>query len=125
MQSRWLRRLLALLTLALAVALPASTAAAQNVVFSGTVKSTGGQPLAGASVGIPDMGVGSITREDGRYSFTVADSRLRGRAVTLVARFIGYKPRRVTLPSVTGAAVSQDFALERDILNLERSSSPA
>ena len=120
MQSRWLRRLLALPTLALAVPLAASSAAAQNVIFSGSVTSTAGQPLSGASVGIPDMGVGTITREDGRYSFTVAESRVRGRQVVLQARFIGYKPRRVTLPSVTGAAVTQDFSLERDILNLEQ-----
>jgi TonB-linked SusC/RagA family outer membrane protein len=120
MHSRWLRRLLALPTLALAVPLAASTAAAQNVIFSGSVTSTGGQPLSGASVGIPDMGLGTITREDGRYSFTVAESRVRGRQVVLQARFIGYKPRRATLPSVTTSAVTQDFSLERDILNLEQ-----
>ena len=120
MQSRWLRRLLALPTLALAVPLLASSAAAQNVIFSGSVNSTGGQPLAGASVGIPDLGVGTITREDGKYSFTVAESRIRGRPVVLQARFIGYKPRRVTVPAITGATVTQDFALERDVLNLEQ-----
>ena len=120
MQSRWLRRLLALPILTLAVALAPDSATAQNVVFSGSVKSTGGQPLAGASVGIPDLGVGGITREDGRYTFTVAESRLRGRPVTLVARFIGYKPRRVTIPSSTTGVQTQDFALERDVLNLEQ-----
>ena len=120
MPSRWLRTLQALPTLALALGLSASVAAAQNVVFSGSVTSTGGQPLAGASVGIPDLGVGSITREDGRYSFTVAEARLRGRPIALVARFIGYKPKRLSLPAVTGSVVTQDFSLERDVLNLEQ-----
>src|SRR5215217_1177693 len=120
MHSRWFRRLLALPLLALAVPLTASTVAAQNVVFSGRVTSTAGQPLGGASVGIPDLGVGGITREDGGYTFTVAESRLRGRPITVQARFIGYKPKRVALPSVTGTAVTENFTLERDVLNLDQ-----
>ena len=119
MQTRWFRRVLALPTALLALLLAASTASAQNVIFSGTVTGTGGQPLAGASVGIPDLGVGSITREDGRYSFTVAESRLRGRTVNVVARFIGYKPKRMPVTDATGT-VTKDFSLDRDVLNLEQ-----
>lgn len=101
-----------------AVALSAVGARAQTAVFAGKV-SSGGQPIGGASVGIPEIGAGTITTVDGKYSFTVDVSKYGGRSVNLVVRYIGFKPKR--LPVVVGAGrVDKDYELEKDILNLEQ-----
>jgi TonB-linked SusC/RagA family outer membrane protein len=96
----------------------ASVASAQNVEFSGKVTTQTGQPLAGANVGITELGVGSVAGSDGHYAFTVDETKLRGRSVNVTARFIGYKPKRLPV-TITGNRIEHDFALERDVLNLE------
>jgi TonB-linked SusC/RagA family outer membrane protein len=118
MQARWCFRVLAVPALLLTTSLASSAAYAQSVVFSGKVTGQGGQPLSGASVAITELGVGGVAAEDGKYSFTVDESRVRGRTLNLTARFIGYKPKRLPLDNVSGS-VTKDFVLERDILNLE------
>jgi TonB-dependent SusC/RagA subfamily outer membrane receptor len=118
MQARWCFRVLAVPAVLLTTSLASSAAHAQNVVFSGKVTAQSGQPLSGASVAIPDLGVGGVAAEDGKYSFTVDQARVRGRTLSLVARFIGYKPKRLPLDNVSGS-VTKDFVLDRDILNLE------
>src|SRR5438034_1021154 len=77
------------------VAFAPNVASAQNVAFSGKVSTEGGQPLAGANVGITELGVGGVAAVDGRYSFTVDQARLQGRSINITARFIGYKPKRL------------------------------
>jgi TonB-linked SusC/RagA family outer membrane protein len=98
--------------------LAASAASAQNVVFSGRVTSANGQALAGANVAITELGVGGVASQDGRYTFTVDEARLRGRAINVTAKFIGYKPKRLPV-TITGNRVEHDFVLDRDVLNLE------
>ena len=101
-----------------ALVLLAGSAAAQNAVYSGKV-SSGGQPIGGASVGIPEIGAGGVTTVEGRYTFTVDVAKYAGRSLTVVVRFIGYKPKR--LPVVISAgAVTKDFDLEKDVLNLDQ-----
>jgi len=95
-----------------------SLAAAQNAVVTGTVTSTAGQPLGGSNVAIPELGVGSIADANGHYTFTVDVGSKMGRAVNVVARYIGYKPKRLPI-TLTAGRVEHDFVLERDILNLE------
>ncbi len=101
-----------------AIALLAGAASAQNAVFSGKVTSAG-TPLGGANVGIPELGVGAVTSIDGRYNFTVDVSKIRGRTVQVIARSIGFKPKRLPVVVEVGR-VDKDFELERDILNLEQ-----
>jgi len=112
------RRLFAGAGTVVALLASASAAEAQNAVFSGRVTSIAG-PLGGASVGIPELGVGAITGLDGRYSFTVDVGSRSGRSVTMVARYIGYKPKRLTIPLEVGQS-TKDFELERDVLSLEQ-----
>ena len=96
-----------------------SEALAQNAaVFSGRVTSAAGQPLGGANVGIPDLGVGGVADAEGRYNFTVDVSGRSGRTVDVVARSIGYKPKRMPVTLQVGR-VEHNFALDRDVLNLE------
>ena len=95
-----------------------SIAVAQNAVVTGRVTSTAGQPLGGANVAIPELGVGSIADATGHYTFTVTVSGRTGQAVNIVARYIGYKPKRLPV-TLTAGRVEHDFVLDRDILNLE------
>lgn len=118
MQRSLVRRFLAVAGAAVALAMGATAAEAQNAVFTGKVTSIAG-PLGGASVGIPELGVGAITGVDGRYSFTVDVGRASGRSVTVVVRYIGYKPKRMAV-TLTAGRVEKDFELERDVLSLEQ-----
>jgi TonB-linked SusC/RagA family outer membrane protein len=113
-----IRRSLRIAAAVTAMAVGASIAEAQTAVFSGKVTSEG-RPLGGASVGIPEIGAGTITSTDGKYSFTVDMSRYSARAVNLVVRYIGYKPKRLPLTLAAGR-IEKDYALERDILNLDQ-----
>jgi TonB-linked SusC/RagA family outer membrane protein len=117
MQRSWLTRLLVLPAAMLLMG--ATVSAAQNVTFSGRVTSGDGQPLAGATVGVTEMGAGAITTEQGRYSFFIAASLVNGKTVNVVARHIGYKPKRMPV-TVSGATIEKDFALDRDVLQLEQ-----
>ena len=119
MQARWCSRVLSVAAAFCITSLAASTARAQSVVFTGKVTAAqSGQPLGGANIAIPELGVGGVAAEDGKYSFTVDQGRVRGRALNLVVRAIGYKPKRLPLSDVQGS-VTKDFVLDRDILNLE------
>jgi len=118
MDRAWIHRSLRVVGAAVAVAVLAGAAQGQNAVFAGKVSSFG-QPLGGASVGIPELGVGSVTSVDGKYNFTVDVARARGRTVHVVAKFIGYKPKTLSIVLVAGR-VDKDYELEKDILNLEQ-----
>ena len=113
-----LRRVATALTVLLAVMLLAGTASAQMATFTGRVTSNSGQPLGGASVGIPDLGVGGIADADGRYTFTVDVASRVGRNANVMAKYIGYKPKRLPVVLASGR-VEHNFELEKDVLNLE------
>jgi len=101
-----------------AVALLAGAAQAQTAVFTGKVTSAAGQPLGGASIGIPTLGVGGIADVSGNFTFTVDIGSRAGRQVNVVARYIGYKPKQLPITLAAGR-VQHDFVLEKDVLNLE------
>jgi len=101
-----------------AIALISSAAEAQSAVFTGRVTSAAGQPLGGASVGINELGVGGIADADGKYTFTIDIARAGTRPVNVTARYIGYKPKVLPV-TLTAGRVEHNFALDRDVLNLE------
>lgn len=117
MHRSWLQRVLFLPAVTIALGTGAAFAQAPSVTYAGRVTGSDGQPLAGASVGITELEIGSITNAEGQYSFSARADRSNGRTITIIARHIGYKPGRYTL-RVTGGAVQHDFVLERDILQL-------
>jgi TonB-linked SusC/RagA family outer membrane protein len=119
MRGASLRKVLAIPAVFLAAALWANPLAAQTTVIAGRVTTAGQQPLAGASVGIPELGVGTVTSTEGRYTFTVDAARARGQPVNVVVRYLGYKPKRLPI-TITGGRVEHDFVLERDVLQLEQ-----
>ncbi|AMW04518.1 hypothetical protein GEMMAAP_05990 [Gemmatimonas phototrophica] len=110
-----MRRLVAVA--ALAVIPAAGLSAQQNATVTGRV-STNGAPLGGAQVGIVELGVGSVTDAQGRFTFTVDPARAGGKQVTVLARTIGYRPVKHII-TLTAGRIEQNFSLEKDVLNLE------
>src|SRR5262245_23515788 len=79
--------------------LPAAAAAQQSATLSGRATGEAGAPLAAVTITLPELGLGAMTREDGRYSIVIPGARVAGQTVTLSARRVGYKPKlaRVTV----------------------------
>ena len=94
---------------ALSVA-PLSLLHAQEAVTLTGHVSAASMPLQGASVRIPDLNLGTSTDVDGRYSFIIPSSRVRGQTVTVVARYLRYQPGQAAIV-LTGGTLVQDFEL--------------
>ena len=72
-----------LLATAAFLLLPA-VARAQTTI-SGRVLAQDRGPVSDVAVTIPELGVGAVTRDDGRYSITIPGARALGQTVTLNA----------------------------------------
>ena len=92
-----------------AVLMPANASAQEAVTVSGHV-STGNMPLQNATVRIPSLDVGGMTDENGRYSFIVPSSRVRGQRATMTARHVRYVTQSAEVTLVGGSLV-RDFDL--------------
>jgi TonB-linked SusC/RagA family outer membrane protein len=106
-------------TVALALIAVPVVAAAQDARVTGRVTSDAALPIAGASIGIPELGVGSMTNSDGHYSFVVPAARVQGQTVTLAARHIGFMPqtRRIVLRP---GDITEDFTLRPGVTQLSQ-----
>ena len=93
----------------LAGSLSTSSAAQEAVTVSGHV-SSGTMPLDGASVRIISLDVGGVTDRDGRYSFIVPSSRVRGQRVTITARHVRFTTQTAEV-TLTGGSLVRDFNL--------------
>jgi len=91
------------------VAMPAVVAAQDAVTVTGHV-STGNMPLQGATVAISSLDVSALTDENGRYSFIVPSSRVRGQRVTIAARRARYTTQSFEI-TLLGGSMVQDFNL--------------
>src|SRR5437870_13801615 len=99
------------------LALPALLAAQEPVTITGKVTSDAGQPLGQVEVAIPTMGLGALTKDDGRYAIVVPGARVSGQTVTLVARRLGYKSGTGQITLAPGG-VTHDFSLATNPLQL-------
>lgn len=98
--------------LALALAFGGSNVQAQGTrEVTGKVTQVGGAPLAEASVTVLGQPIGARSNESGEYRLRVPAGE-----VTLLVRAIGFKRMSV---KVGANATTQDFALEKDVLQLE------
>ncbi|HVS61176.1 MAG TPA: carboxypeptidase-like regulatory domain-containing protein, partial [Gemmatimonadaceae bacterium] len=87
-------------------------AQAQSREVTGRVTIAGtGQPLPDALVALAGQTAGVRTNERGEYRIRIPDGD-----VTVFARAIGYKRTTQRIPSASSTA---DFALEKDVLELE------
>ncbi len=86
--------------------------------ISGRVSSDSGVALRSASVFIVGMHVGTLTGDDGRYSFTVPESLARGQRVTVTARLIGFHAASREMRLRAGARDTLNFTLATDRVRL-------
>src|SRR5438477_8174461 len=88
---------------------PVAVAAQEAVTVSGHV-SADNHPIQGATVRIQELNLGGSTDAEGRYSFIVPSSRVRGQTVTLTARYVRYSPESVQI-TLVGGSLARDFTL--------------
>jgi len=91
--------------------------AQEGTTVQGRVTTEGGAPLPAVSVFVVDLNVGSLTRDDGTYSFAIPAARVQGQEVTLTARLIGYTAQSVRVTLRPGT-ITQDFAMVANPLRL-------
>src|SRR5881628_1255238 len=99
------------------LALPALLAAQEPVTITGKVTSDAGLRLGQVEVAIPALGLGALSREDGRYAIVVPGARASGQTVTVVARRLGYKSQSAQV-TLTAGGVTHDFVLAANPLQL-------
>ena len=97
--------------------LPSAVSAQDGATVTGRVTSEAGAPLASASVFIDGLNIGTLTRDDGAYSFVVPAGRVQGQAATLTARLLGYKASTVAI-TLSAGTITQDFRLAPNPLRL-------
>ena len=107
--------LLASLTVALFVGLTSSAGAQETGTISGTVtRAADAAELSSVSVGIPAIGLSTITGTDGRYTLR----RVPAGPQTVVFRWLGYRPTEVQVVVEAGKTVAADAALEAVVISL-------
>jgi TonB-linked SusC/RagA family outer membrane protein len=110
-------RRLVLLAAGLVLA-PRWVAAQEPVTLSGRVTTETGSPLGYAEVVIPGLGLGAVTRDDGRYAIVIPGARATvGQSITVTARRLGYKASTVQVTLAAGI-VEHDFTLAANPLQL-------
>ena len=94
-------------------------AAAQGggTTITGKVTSEAGVPLPSASVFLEGLNLGTLTRDDGTYSFIVPGARATGDSATLTARLIGYRSQSAQI-TLSPGAVTRDFTLTANPMQL-------
>jgi TonB-linked SusC/RagA family outer membrane protein len=97
--------------------LPVGLFAQGTTTISGRVTGDQGSALAAVAVSVPELGLGTLTRNDGTYSFLVPGARVSGQAITLTTRRVGYKPQTASVV-LTGGTVTQNFVLASNPLQL-------
>jgi len=89
-----------------------------SAVITGLVESEQGRPLAGATVFITELSVGTQSNEAGRYRLVIPEARVRGQPANLQARFIGHKPQSRTI-TLSAGTQEVNFALVQDVILLQ------
>ena len=104
-----------LLAAAALLFLPA-TAFAQTTI-SGRVQGEDRAAVPDVAVTIPELGLGTVTRDDGRYSITVPGARVLGQTVTVAARRIGYRAQNVRV-TLNPGTIATDITLAANPMQL-------
>jgi outer membrane receptor protein involved in Fe transport len=97
------------------LAFPAIATAQETGTVAGAVtRAADGGELSSVSVGIPALGLSTITGTDGRYTLR----RVPAGPQTVVFRWLGYRPTEVQVVVEPGATVTADAALEAVVISL-------
>lgn len=87
---------------------------AQTTQLSGTITDTNGEPLAGATLFLPDLEKGTVSGADGSYTFP----HLPQGQQTLAVSFIGFEPASATV-ILNQPQVVQNFVLTEKAVYLD------
>ena len=91
-------------------------AAAQTGTVTGTVRSaTNGQPIPGAQVAIPELNIGILANNVGRYLLNNVPAGTH----TVEVQYIGYSAVSAEVTVTAGQAAVQDFDLRSEAISLE------
>jgi TonB-dependent SusC/RagA subfamily outer membrane receptor len=107
---------LLVLTAAAPRSLAQSAAGRAPLVVQGRVTDGAQNYLAAVQVVVEGQQIGTMTNEDGSYRLVITRA---APPFVLVARRIGFRPRRTTVTESEGT-VTRDFALARDVLELSQ-----
>jgi hypothetical protein len=100
--------------------LPAHANAQEPARVTGTVTQETGAPVAGASVFVRSLNIGTVTREDGTYLLIVPASRIQqGRTLALTTQMVGFRSQTREIAVSAGATLTENFQLGLDVLELE------
>jgi Outer membrane receptor proteins, mostly Fe transport len=89
----------------------------QDATITGHVRGEAGNALPGATVTIPEFGLGTIVRENGDYLLNVPAARVHGQSIAVSVRIIGYKERTAQV-TLNAGQITQDFTLIANPLQL-------
>lgn len=92
---------------------------AQSATISGRVVAETGEAVPSATVTVAALGVGAITDDQGRYTFTIPAVRLAGGAVTVMVRRIGYGSKSIAVTPHVGTTTTVNFTVAALINQLE------
>ena len=112
-------RVLSVAALLALVAAPRMALAQGEALLTGKVTSVAGAPVEGAQVFLDKMAIGTQTKSDGSYRFTVPAARATGQAALLSVRLQGFKPKSVTV-TLSPGTINTDFSLESQAVVLQQ-----
>jgi hypothetical protein len=95
-------RVLSVLAVLALAAAPRSAHAQGEALLTGKVTSTAGAPVEGAQVYLDKMALGTLTKADGSYRFTVPAARATGQPALLGVRLQGFKPKTAPITLTPG-----------------------
>lgn len=105
-----------LLAAAVLIGTVQAPAVAQTGTVTGAVRSaTNGQPIAGAQVAIPDLNIGILANNVGRYLLQNVPAGTH----TVHVQYIGYSTSTAEITVNTGEGTIQDFSLRSEAISLE------
>src|ERR1700712_618477 len=112
-------RVLSVLAVLALAAAPKSARAQGEALLTGKVTSVAGAPVEGAQVYLDKMALGTQTKTDGSYRFTVPAARATGQTALLSVRLQGFKPKSVPI-TLSPGTINTDFSLETQATVLQQ-----
>jgi TonB-linked SusC/RagA family outer membrane protein len=112
-------RVLSVLAMLALAAAPRSALAQGEALLTGKVTSVAGAPVENAQVFLDKMALGTQTRSDGTYRFSVPAARATGQQALLTVHIIGYKPKTATI-TLSPGTINTDFVLEAQATVLQQ-----
>lgn len=89
---------------------------AQTGTVTGEVRNAAtGQPIAGAQINIPELNIGMLTNNVGRYVLVSVPAGTH----TVQVQYIGYSAESIEVTVTAGGAATADFEMASDAISLE------